>query len=253
MGVRERSSGSSQPWNWGGRFSANACRDSIRSDLAPWSCSRDASASRSASSAGRIVRIIANNNEHPGGSIESFGSDKAARFAKLCDSWNIPIVTMVDTPGMMIGPETEKTALVRRTSNLIVTLGNVQTPRFSAVLRKCYGLGSNTILFGSERGPSFTVAWPTAEFGGMNLEAGVRLSYRDHLAAIENIEERAAEHERRVAEAYERGSALNAASTFKVDAVIDPVETRHWIVQGLPAAPRSEPIRHGRGPSLPAW
>ncbi len=202
---------------------------------------------------GHPVGIIANNNEHLGGSIESFGSDKAARFAKMCDSWNIPICTLVDTPGMMIGPEAEKTALVRRTSNLIVTLGNVQTPRFSVVLRKCYGLGSNTILFGNERAPSFTVAWPTAEFGGMNLEAGVRLGNRDRLAAIEDLDERAAEYERLVEAAYASGGALNAASTFKVDAVIDPVETRHWIKQGVLAAPESEPLRHGRRPSLPTW
>ena len=201
---------------------------------------------------GRPVGVIANNNEHLGGSIESFGSDKAARFAKICDSWNIPLLTLVDTPGMMIGPEAEKTALVRRTSNLIVTLGNVKTPRFSVVLRKCYGLGSNTILFGNERAPSFTVAWPTAEFGGMNLEAAVRLSNRDQLAAIEDIGERAAEYERLVEQAYERGGALNAASTFKIDAVIDPVETRHWITQGLLAA-QSEPIRRGRRPSVPTW
>ena len=202
---------------------------------------------------GNPVGIIANNNEHLGGSIESFGSDKAARFAKMCDSWNIPICTLIDTPGMMIGPEAEKTALVRRTSNLIVTLGNVQTPRFSVVLRKCYGLGSNTILFGNERAPSFTVAWPTAEFGGMNLEAAVRLGNRDQLAAIEDLDERAAEYERLVAEAYERGGALNAASTFRVDSVIDPIETRHWIKQGILAAPESEPLRHGRRPSLPTW
>ena len=202
---------------------------------------------------GRPVGVIANNNEHLGGSIESFGSDKASRFAKMCDSWNIPLVTMVDTPGMMIGPEAEKTALVRRTSNLVVTLGNVRTPRFSIILRKCYGLGANTILFGSERAPSFTVAWPTAEFGGMNLEAAVRLSNRDELAAIEDIEERAAEYERLVAQAYERGGALNAAATFRVDAVIDPVETRHWLTQGLLAAPDSTPIRRGRLPNLPTW
>ena len=202
---------------------------------------------------GHPVGVIANNNEHLGGSIESFGSDKAARFAKICDSWNIPLLTLVDTPGMMIGPEAEKTALVRRTSNLVVTLGNVQTPRFSVVLRKCYGLGSNTILFGSEHAPSFNVAWPTAEFGGMNLEAGVRLSQRDHLAAIEDIGERAAEYERLVAAAYEHGGALNVASSFKIDSVIDPVETRHWIAQGLLAAPQSEPIRRGRRPSVPTW
>ena len=202
---------------------------------------------------GRPVGIIANNNEHLGGSIESFGSDKAARFAKLCDSWNIPICTLVDTPGMMIGPEAEKTALVRRTSNLIVTLGNVKTPRFSVVLRKCYGLGSNTILFGNERAPSFTVAWPTAEFGGMNLEAAVRLGARDQLAAIDDLEERAALYEKLVAEAYERGGPLRAAETFRVDSVVDPMETRHWITQGLLAAPESEPIRRGRRPSMPTW
>ena len=202
---------------------------------------------------GRPVGIIANNNEHLGGAVDSPGSDKLARFAQLCDCWNIPVVTLVDTPGMMVGPEVEKTALVRHCHRVFVSLANLTTPKITLTLRKCYGLGGLAMICGSTEAGLVNLAWPTAEYGGMNLEAGVKLGARAELEQIEDLEERVAEYERRVADAYERGNAINAATVLESDDVIDPAETRQWILRLLDAHPQSEPIREGRRPYIDSW
>ncbi|MEX2229145.1 MAG: carboxyl transferase domain-containing protein [Dehalococcoidia bacterium] len=202
---------------------------------------------------GHPFGLTANNNAYIGGAIDSPGSDKVARFWQICDAFNIPIITLVDTPGMMVGPDVERSGLVRHCSRLFVTGANLETPRFAVILRKGYALGSLAVLTGSSRAPVFTVTWPDGEFGGMNLEAGVLLSNREELARIEDIDERAAEYERLVAVAYERSSALNAAASFGVDDVIDPAETRRWLVDGLKSVPQSEPLRRGRRTFLDTW
>ena len=202
---------------------------------------------------GHPFGLTANNNAYLGGAIDSPGSDKVARFWQICDAFNIPIITLVDTPGMMVGPDVERSGLVRHCSRLFVTGANLETPRFAVILRKGYALGSLAVMTGSSRAPVFTVTWPDGEFGGMNLEAGVLLSNREALARIEDIQERAAEYDRLVAVAYERSSALNAASSFGVDDVIDPAETRRWIVDGLRSVPESEPLRRGRRTFLDTW
>ena len=202
---------------------------------------------------GRPYGLTCNNNEYIGGAIDSDGSDKVARFWQLCDAWNIPIISLVDTPGMMVGPDEEKTGLIRHCARLFITGANLETPRFAVILRKGYALGSMAQLTGSTRAPLFTVAWPTGEHGGMNQEASVQLAHREQLAEIEDIEERAAEYERLLANAYERGSAINVASAYEIDDVIDPAETRYWIAQGLKSMPLPDPIRRGRYRFLDTW
>jgi acetyl/propionyl-CoA carboxylase alpha subunit/acetyl-CoA carboxylase carboxyltransferase component len=202
---------------------------------------------------GHPFGLTANNNAYLGGAIDSPGSDKVARFWQLCDAFNIPIITLVDTPGMMVGPEVEKSGLVRHCSRLFVTGANLETPRFSVVLRKGYALGSIAVMTGSGRAPIFTVTWPEGEFGGMNLESSVLLSNRDALAEFEDIDERAAAYQSLVDQAYERSGAINAGSVFGIDDVIDPIETRRWIVEGLLSVPESEPLRRGRRTFLDTW
>ncbi len=202
---------------------------------------------------GHPFGLAANNNEYIGGAIDSPGSDKVARFWQLCDAWNIPILNLVDTPGMMVGPDVEKTGLIRHCARLFVTGANLKTPRFNVILRKGYALGSMAMMTGSSLAGYFTVVWPMGEHGGMNREAGVQLSYRDQLAAIEDVEERAQEYQRLLDAAYEAGGALNVGSTFELDDVIDPAETRHRIVQGLKACPNPHPIRRGRAQFLDTW
>ena len=197
---------------------------------------------------GRPIGIIANNPIHLGGAIDSDGADKAARFMQLCDAYDVPILFLCDTPGFMVGPEAEKTAQVRHFSRMFVVAASMTVPFFTIVLRKGYGLGAQSMAGGSFRAPIFTVSWPTGEFGGMGLEGAVRLGYRRELNAIEDEDARETEFQRLVARAYEGGKALNTATYFEIDDVIDPMDSRRRIVNALRAAP---PIPHREGKKRP--
>jgi acetyl-CoA carboxylase carboxyltransferase component/biotin carboxyl carrier protein len=186
---------------------------------------------------GRPMGLIANNPRVLGGAIDSDGSDKAARFLQVCEAFDIPVLSLSDTPGMMVGPEVEKTALVRHCSRLFIIGANLTVPMFSVVLRKSYGLGALAMTGGSYPASLFAVAWPTGEFGGMGLEGSVKLGYRNELAAITDPAARKAKFDEMVAAAYEHGKALNQASTYHIDEVIDPADTRRWIVAGLRSVP----------------
>ena len=192
---------------------------------------------------GRPMGLVANNPTHLAGAIDSNGADKAARFMQLCDAFDLPIVFLCDTPGIMVGPEIEKTALVRHASRMFVIGGSLSVPFFTIVLRKAYGLGAQAMAGGSFKAPLFAVSWPTGEFGGMGLEGAVKLGYRNEIAAIEDPAERKAFYDKMVARMYEVGKAVNIASHFELDEVIDPADSRSWIMAGLrsvpPAAPRS--------------
>jgi acetyl-CoA carboxylase carboxyltransferase component len=196
---------------------------------------------------GRPVAFVANNSKHMAGAITSAGADKAARFMQLCDAFGLPLVSLVDTPGMMVGPDAERTALVRHSCRLLVTGAALRVPLVAVVLRRAYGLGAQAMVAGSLHEPLLTVAWPTAELGPMGLEGAVRLGFRRELEAIADEPER----ERRVREltvlAEQNAKALNAATLFELDDVIDPAETRGLIDKTLAAAgPASRPS-DGRG------
>jgi acetyl-CoA carboxylase carboxyltransferase component len=202
---------------------------------------------------GRPLGVIANNPAHLGGAVDSDGADKAARFMQLCDAFDLPILNLCDTPGMMVGPEVEKTALVRHCSRMFVTGANASVPVFTIVLRKAYGLGAQTMAAGSFKAPFFTVAWPTGEFGGMGLEGAVKLGYRNELAAIDDPEERRALYEKMVARMYEAGKALSEASYFEIDDVIDPVDSRHRITMALRSVPSPARDGHKKRPHVDTW
>ena len=203
--------------------------------------------------AGRAIGVVANNPQHLSGAIDSDGSDKAARFLQLCDAFDIPVLVLCDTPGMMVGPEIEKTALVRHCSRLFVTGANLTVPHMTIVLRKAYGLGAQAMAGGSFKEPFAAVAWPTGEFGGMGLEGQVKLGFRNELAAIEDPEERVARYEELVDAAYERGKALNAGMSFAVDDVIDPADSRRWITAALDAVPAPLPRRDKKRRNVDTW
>jgi len=202
---------------------------------------------------GHPVGVVANNPGHLAGAIDSDGSDKAARFLQLCDAFDIPVVTLVDTPGMMVGPEIEKAALVRHCSRLFVTGANITVPLISIVLRKSYGLGAQAMMGGSTKAPHATVAWPTGEFGGMGLEGAVRLGYRKELAAIDDLDERERTFQGMVERMYEVGKAVNVASHFEIDDVIDPADTRRWISAILAAAPPVHARQGKKRPNIDTW
>src|SRR4029077_11541666 len=190
---------------------------------------------------GRPVGLIANNPVHLAGAIYSDGADKAARFMQLCDAFDIPLLFLCDTPGIMVGPEVEKTALVRHCCRLYVIGANVTVPFFTVVLRKAYGLGAQAMAGGGFHAPFFAVSWPTGEFGGMGLEGAVKLGYRNELAAIADPVERKRTYDAKGAAMYEQGKALTAAALFEIDDVIDPADTRRWIMAGLRSAPPPAP------------
>ena len=189
--------------------------------------------------AGRPLGLMANNTMHMAGAITSAGADKAARFMQLCDAFGLPLVSLVDTPGMMVGPGAEATALVRHSCRLLVTGASLRVPLIAVVLRRGYGLGAQAMVAGSLHEPLLTVAWPSAHLGPMGLEGAVRLGWRKELEEITDSEAR----ERRIRELTAAGEqnarALNAATLFEIDDVIDPAETRARIDATLGATLRS--------------
>jgi acetyl-CoA carboxylase carboxyltransferase component len=190
---------------------------------------------------GRPFGVIANNCMHMAGAIEAEGADKVARLMQLCNVHGLPILSLCDTPGFMVGPEIEKRAQVRHVCRMFVNGAHVTVPYFTVILRRGYGLGAMAMAKGGFHESIFTVAWPTGEFGGMGLEGAVKAGFKKELAAIENLEEREALYEKLVAQLYERGKAINMASYLEIDAVIDPADTRNWIIQGLKSAPARQP------------
>ena len=182
---------------------------------------------------GCAVGIMANNPLHLGGAIDADAAEKAARFMQLCNTHGLPLVSLVDTPGFMVGPEVEETAQVRHVGRLFIAAAQLRVPFFSVVLRKGYGLGAMAMAAGGFHAPLFTVAWPTGEFGAMGLEGAVKLGFRKELEAVAEGAERQTLYEKLVARQYESGSAINMATTLEIDAVIDPAQTRQWIAQGL--------------------
>jgi len=203
---------------------------------------------------GHPVGVIANNPMHLGGAIDAPAADKAARFMQLCDAFDIPILSLCDTPGFMVGPESEKTATERHFSRLFIIGANVDVPMFAVVLRKAYGLGAVAMAAGSFSVPMFSVAWPTGEVGPMGLEGAVRLAYRKELEAIDDPAARDAAFRRYVDAMYEQGKAMNAATFMELDDVIDPSETRRWIMHGIRTAKRPAPRGPGKKrPYVDAW
>jgi acetyl/propionyl-CoA carboxylase alpha subunit/acetyl-CoA carboxylase carboxyltransferase component len=202
---------------------------------------------------GQPLGLIANNPGHLAGAIDSDAADKAARFMQLCDAFDLPLLFLCDTPGIMVGPEVEKTALVRHASRMFVTGASLTVPFFTIVLRKGYGLGAQAMAGGSFKVPTFTVAWPTGEFGGMGLEGAVKLAYRNELAAVEDPGKRKALYDEMVQRMYQRGKAVNVASTFELDDVIDPADSRRWITAGLRAAPPPSPRTGKKRPCIDTW
>ena len=187
---------------------------------------------------GKPVGLMANNPHHLGGAIDVEAADKSARFMQLCNAHGLPIVSLCDTPGFMVGPEVEAQAQVRHVCRMFMVASHLRVPFFAVVLRKGYGLGAQAMTAGGFDAPVFTVAWPTGEFGAMGLEGAVRLGFRKELAAVPEGAERDALFKQLVAQQYANGEAIHMAQTLEIDAVIDPADTRTWLVRGLASATR---------------
>jgi acetyl-CoA carboxylase carboxyltransferase component len=185
---------------------------------------------------GRAIGVIANNPLHLAGAIDAANADKAARFLQLCEAFGLPVLSICDTPGFMVGPAAEETALVRHVSRMFVVGASLTVPFACVITRKAYGLGAQAMAGGSFRRPLFTVAWPTGELGGMGLEGAVRLGFRRELDLIDDPDERAAAFDAMVDRAYEHGKAVHVAEHFEIDDVIDPALTRRRFAHALSAA-----------------
>ena len=182
---------------------------------------------------GRAVGVLASDCQQLGGAVDSEAADKVTRFLTLCDRCGLPVVSLVDTPGFMVGPASEDEGAVHHMSLLFQRAASLRVPILAVFLRKAYGLGAMALVGGSFAVPDFAVAWPTGEFGGMGLEGAVRLGFRKELEATPTGVERQALFNRLVDELYAKGKAVEAASHLEIDAVIDPAETRAQLIAAL--------------------
>jgi acetyl-CoA carboxylase carboxyltransferase component len=194
---------------------------------------------------GRPFGVMANNCMHMAGAIEADGADKAARLMQLCNAHGLPILSLCDTPGFMVGPEIEKRAQVRHVCRMFVNGSHLTVPYFTVVLRRGYGLGAMAMAKGGFHESFFTAAWPTGEFGAMGLEGAIKAGFKKELAAIEDSQEREKLYENLLAQLRERGKAVNIASYLEIDSVIDPADTRKWIMQGIKSVPAKKSAETG--------
>ena len=193
---------------------------------------------------GKALGCIANNPLHLGGAIDADAADKAARFMQLCNAHGLPLLSLVDTPGFMVGPEIETRAQVRHVSRMFVAAAHLRVPFMSVVLRKGYGLGAMAMTAGGFHAPLCTIAWPSGEFGAMGLEGAVRLGFKKELEAQPEGAQREALFAQLLAQHVDKGSAMNMAASLEIDAVIDPAQTRAWLSRAL-AAGHTRPLRGG--------
>ena len=178
---------------------------------------------------GRAYGVMASNCAHLGGAIDGDAALKAARFMTQCQAAGLPIISLCDTPGFLVGPEVEKSGQVRNVCQMFLAAAKLTVPVFGVVLRKGYGLGAMAMVGGGFHENVFTIAWPTGEFGGMGLEGAVQLGFSKELEAVADPVEKQALFDQYLGALYAEGKATSMASGLEIDAVIDPAETRRWI------------------------
>ena len=202
---------------------------------------------------GKPLGLIANNCMHLAGAVDAEAAEKASRFLQLCDAYELPILSLTDTPGFMVGPESDAQAAVRRMSSFFVSFASVTVPIIAIILRKGYGLGAMAMTGGGFLSPLYIAAWPTGEFGGMGLEGAVKLGYKQELAAVEDEVERQVLFDKLVAKMYEIGKATEAAAHLEIDAVIDPADTREIILKAINSAPNTKRSHSPRRNFVDTW
>ena len=185
---------------------------------------------------GRPLGLLANDCRVLGGAIDADAAEKAARFLRLCGAHGMAVLSLCDTPGFMVGPDSEKQAAVRHMSDLFVAGAQLEAPLVAVFLRKAYGLGAMAMAGGSFAEPVYAAAWPSGEFGGMGLEGAVRLGYRKELEAESDPDKREQLFHSLLAGLYAKGRAIEAATHLEIDAVIDPADTRRLVSRAFAAA-----------------
>ena len=202
---------------------------------------------------GRPLGLIANDPKHLGGAIDADGSDKAGRFLQLCDAFDLPLLSLIDTPGFMVGPEAERQGAVRRSSSFFNAFASISVPVIALVLRKAYGLGAQAMAGGSLVEPAMIAAWPTGEFGPMGLEGAVRLGFRKELEAETDPAKQKALFDKLVANLYAKGKAEQVAEVLEIDAVIDPTDSRTFILKAFTACGPARKREGKKRPFVDVW
>ena len=182
---------------------------------------------------GKPFGLVASDCQQLGGAVDSEAAEKAAAFIEICNAHNLPILSLVDTPGFMVGPDSELEGSVRRMATLLVSGAKITSPHIAIFLRKGYGLGAQAMVGGSFHDPIYTASWPTGEFGGMGLEGAVKLGFRKELEAETDPKKKEDLYNKVVERSYEKGKAIEAAAHLEIDAVIDPADTRKVILKAL--------------------
>lgn len=190
---------------------------------------------------GRPVGFVANQPLKLGGMLDSNACDKMAHFIALCDAYGLPLVSLIDVPGFSIGSSAEKTSLGRRSAKLIYEWGHASVPRISIVLRKGYGLGYFAMAGGRSFAADASVAWPTAQICAMSVEGSVDVAFRKEYEAAPDP---AAKRQELIDHIHSQISSIRAAEGFGIDEIIDPRDTRRFLIETFAQCQPRRPNDH---------
>ncbi|MDQ6918378.1 MAG: acyl-CoA carboxylase subunit beta, partial [Candidatus Dormibacteraeota bacterium] len=182
--------------------------------------------------AGHAVGFVANQPMFKGGILDVDAADKAARFIRMCDAFNVPLVYLMDVPGFLVGSDVEKEGIIRHGAKMLYATSEATVPKITIVMRKAYGAGY-FVMCGKGYNPDLIVAWPFAEISVMGPEGAVNIIFNKVVDAAENPEETRAQLVARIRETI---SPYVAAGWAMIDDVIEPADTRRVIIQGLEQA-----------------
>ncbi|MBO0834140.1 MAG: acyl-CoA carboxylase subunit beta [Actinobacteria bacterium] len=201
---------------------------------------------------GVSVGVVANQPMHSAGTLDIDASEKAARFVRTCDAFNVPVLTFVDVPGFLPGTGQEWGGIIRRGAKLIYAYAEATVPKITVITRKAYG-GAYDVMGSKHLGGDINLAWPTAQIAVMGADGAVDILYRRDLAAVEDSQDRTALRSQKISEYEDRlFNPYIAAERGYVDAVIRPAETRAQVTRALRALRTKRqtlpPKKHGNIP-----
>lgn len=192
---------------------------------------------------GKVVGIIANNPMVNGGAVDAKAARKQVRFMELCDMFHIPLIFVVDAPGVMVGVEAERAGTLREGARVVIMRDQLTVPVITLIVRKCYGMAGASML--DRRGLRLRLAWPSAEWGSLPIEGGVAAAFRSEIEAAPDPKAKELEIE---AGLRSMSSPFRTAEAFAVEDIIDPRETRRYLCAFLDVA-RTR-VRTELGPKL---
>ena len=181
---------------------------------------------------GHPVGVVANQPMQKGGILDSDAADKAARFIRMCDAFNVPLVYLMDVPGFLVGSQVEKEGIIRHGAKMLYATSEATVPKVTVIMRKAYGAGYY-VMCGKGYGPDVIVAWPLAEISVMGPEGAVNIIFNKQIEASSDPE---ATRAQMIEAIRTQINPYLAAGWAMIDDVIDPAETRRVIIRGLEQA-----------------